>query len=55
MTIELFKGEDEHLLSILRKEYMKLGIEEQEKGKKLYRIIERIELTQKLYNNMYKR
>ena len=55
MTIELFKGEDELLLSILGKEFMNLDIDDQEKGKQIYRIMERIELTQRLYNNMYKR
>lgn len=55
MTIELFKGEDEILLSLLGEEYKKLGIDDQEKGKQIYRIMERIELTQRLYQNMYGR
>ena len=55
MTIELFKGEDDLLLSVLGNEFKSVGIEEQERGKQLYRLIERIELTQKLYKNMYGR
>lgn len=55
MNIELFKGEDELLLSILAKEFKELGIDDQKKGKQIYRLMERIELSQRLYNNMYGR
>lgn len=55
MTIELFKGEDELLLFLLAEEYKKLSIEEKYKAKRIYRLMERIELTQRLYNNMYGR
>lgn len=55
MTIELFKGEDNLLLSILAKEYKQMGLDEMDKAKAIYRLMERIELTQRLYNNMYRR
>lgn len=55
MTIELFKGEDDLLLSILSKEYKNKGLDEIGEAKEIYRLIERIELTQRLYYNMYKR
>ena len=55
MTIEIFKGEDEILLEALGDVYKSLGLEDLEKARKVYRLIERIELTQRLYQNMYGR
>lgn len=55
MTIELFKGEDDLLLNILSEEFKKMGLDQRTRAKEIYKLIERIELTQRLYANMYGR